>query len=342
MPTPPLPDRSEPEDARSAAGGPAIVTTLRDAGPLLDRFIAWHRAAGFARLYLVFDDPADPDAARVASRDGVTVIIHDAVLRNAWTAQPMFAALADSIDTEVMARQILNVAVVMDRARRDGCSWLLHIDIDELFWSPDQSVADHFAALESEAFDVVTYRNLEAAPEADEIDDPMGQVTLFKVPPDRLPTLPQAPLRQALQASPRFRQGIFNLYSNGKSAVRLDRPGLEPFGVHDFGRPRGVAARATSARHFILHYACCGFQAFVDKYRRLGRFEDRWWGRYDIAAAIGPFHLQARDVVMGGDPAATLAFYRARVAITDPVESGRLIAAGVLERITGPARLLRG
>lgn len=342
MPMPPLSDRSEFEADRSARGGPAIVTTLRDAGPLLDRFITWHTAAGFARLYLVFDDPADPDAARVSGRPGVTVIAHDAVLRDAWTAQTMFAALGDSTDTEVMARQILNAAVVMDRARRDGCSWLLHIDIDELFWSPDQSLADHFGALEAEAFEIVTYRNLEAAPEADEIDDPMGEVTLFKVPPDRLPTMPQAPLRQALQASPRFRQGIFNLYSNGKSAVRLDRPGLEPFGVHDFGRPHGGTTRATSARHFILHYACCGFQAFWDKYRRLGRFQDRWWGRYDIAAAIGPFHLQARDVVMNGDEAAARAFYRARVAIEDPVEAERLIAAGVLERITGPARRLRG
>ena len=48
MPEPLLSDRSEFEDARPADGGPAIVTTLRDAGPLLDRFIAWHRAAGFA------------------------------------------------------------------------------------------------------------------------------------------------------------------------------------------------------------------------------------------------------------------------------------------------------
>lgn len=336
------PSRSGFDADRPAHGGPAIVTTLRDAGPLLDRFIAWHRAAGFARLYLVFDDPTDPDAVRAEDQPGVTVIVHDAALREAWAALPMFAGLAGSVDAEVMARQILNVAVVIERARRDGCSWLLHIDIDELFWSPDQSVADHFAALEAEAFDVVTYRNHEAAPEADQIDDPMAQVTLFKVPPDRLPTLPQAPLRQALQASPRFRHGIFNLYSNGKSAVRLDRPGLEPFGVHDFGRPHGGVTRAVSARHFILHYACCGFQALVAKYRRLGRFQDRWWGRYDIAAAIGPFHLQARDVVMSGDEAAALAFYRARVAIQDPVEAERLIAAGVLERIDGPARLLRG
>ncbi|WP_207869618.1 glycosyltransferase family 2 protein [Brevundimonas goettingensis] len=339
---PPSSAGSEPVNDRPARGGPAIVTTLRDAGPLLDRFIAWHVAAGFARLYLVFDDPADPDAVRVASRPGVTVIVHDGALREAWTAQSVYAGLADSIDTEVMARQILNAAVVMDRARRDGCSWLLHIDIDELFWSPNQSVADHFSALEAEPFDVVTYRNLEAAPEADEIDDPMGQVTLFKVPPERLPTLPQAALRQALQASPRFRTGIFNLYSNGKSAARLDRPGLEPFGVHDFGRPQAGTARAISARHFILHYACCGFQAFLAKYRRLGRFQDRWWGRYDIAAAIGPFHLQARDVIMTGDEAAALAFYRARVAIENPAEAERLLAAGVLERIIGPARLLRG
>ena len=316
------------------------MTTLRHAGALLDPFIAHHLALGFSRLYLVFDDPADPDLARVADSPGVVAIPGDDAHRLAWRELPLFAAMGPSVEREVMARQVLNASLAMRRARQDGCDWLLHIDIDELFWSPHESAADHFGALKTAPFDVVVYRNYEAVPEADDVADPMREVTLFKTPPARLARLPAASVATVVARFPRFATGPFNLYSNGKSAVRLRAEGLEPQGVHIFGRPGGSTPHAVSDQHFILHYACCGFQTFVDKYRTLGRFADRWWDRYDIAAAIGPFHLQARDVVMGGDRDAALAFYRDRIALEDPEAVATLIAAGVLERITGPADAL--
>ena len=62
----------------------AIVTTLRDAGPMLDSFVTYHLRNGFARLYLFFDDPADPDLARLAGHPMVSAIAHDEVLRERW------------------------------------------------------------------------------------------------------------------------------------------------------------------------------------------------------------------------------------------------------------------
>jgi hypothetical protein len=89
----------------------------------------------------------------------------------------------------------------------------------------------------------------------------------------------------------------------------------------------------------ILHYACCGFEAFLQKYARLGGFDDRWFGRDDIAAAIGPLHLDSRDAVARGDEAA-LDFYRRRIAIEDPVRAQALVDEGILVRFPQPARLL--
>jgi len=68
----------------------------------------------------------------------------------------------------------------------------------------------------------------------------------------------------------------------------------------------------------VLHYACCGFDAFWTKYATLGRFADRWWGEHDIASAIGWFHLDARDVVMSGNREDARNFYRERCVLADP------------------------
>lgn len=112
-----------------------------------------------------------------------------------------------------------------------------------------------------------------------------------------------------------------------------------PKGVHSFVRP-GQYASAQSPQQFILHYACCGFSAFWQKYRRLGRFSDQWWDKYDIAASIGPFHLQARDAVMAGDREQARRFYRERAMIDDAALIGELTRHNLLQRIDEPANIL--
>lgn len=325
------------------AGGPAIVTTLRNAGAFLDDFIAWHQAVGFSRLYLVFDDPADPDFARVAGRPGVEAVAGDDAWRAGWRGSPLFADMAASVDQEVMARQLLNASMIADRARRAGLDWLLHIDVDELFYPAGGDARALFDALRNALVDVVAFPNLEAVPEHEVVDRPFADVTLFKAPVAHMRRIVSGDpvLADALRRSPRFGAGFFNLYSNGKSAVRLASAGLQPFGVHDFDRSDGGARRLSSTDAVVLHHACCGLETFKAKYRLLGGFADRWWNRYDITAAIGPFHLQARDVVMSGDDRAIAGFYRARVAMTDPAEVAFWERPGLLRRLPGPSRLLR-
>src|SRR5215469_6029626 len=161
----------------------AIVTTLRNAGSVLDSFIGYHLSIGFGHLYLFFDDPNDPDLPRLAGNPAITAIAHDADLRNRWRELPQYREQSAFLDREVMARQVLNTEVAMEMARGDGFAWLLHIDSDELFYSPYESAAAHFQSLENQAFETVQYMNYEAVPERDEIGDFFREVDLFKVPP---------------------------------------------------------------------------------------------------------------------------------------------------------------
>jgi hypothetical protein len=141
------------------------------------------------------------------------------------------------------------------------------------------------------------------------------------------------------QSVPQLRP-FFRFYHNGKSAVRLSGDGPCTAGVHRFRRAAGAIIAIQSSRQFILHYPCCGFDTFWTKYVALVRFADKWWDAFDIAAAIGSFHLEARDVVMRGDRDAALAFYGERVAITDPPQAERLIELGVAARLASPKQII--
>ncbi len=321
-------------------GQAAIVTTLRNAGRVLDSFIAYHRAIGFARLYLFFDDPADPDLPRIAAHPFVTAIPHDSRLRDRWRALPDYAGHAAFIDREVMTRQALNAALAMELARADGLDWLLHIDSDELFFSPTQSAAEHFRSLEDQPADTMLYLNFEAFPEADDIGDFFREVDLFKVPRELNPNPVTPALLSTLKATPQLHPDFFHYYGTGKSAVRLSAPGMQPNGVHHFAHPRGEYRMAEARAQFVLHYPCCGFEAFWTKYVTLGRFADHWWEKYDIAASIGRFHLEARDIVATGDREVARSFYRQRVAIGDKARLDALLRLGVVTRFRAPQQIL--
>lgn len=324
---------------RSSESKAAIVTTLRNAGHVLDLFVAYHRAIGFAHIFLFFDDPADPDIARARAMPDVSVFACDAALREIWKTLPRYQLYGAAIDSEVMSRQLLNVDYAMGLARERGCEWLLNIDVDELFFAPNQRVGEHFAALRTTPIETVHYLNYEAVPERDEIGDYFREVDLFKLPLGAVQQHLPEPLASAQHITPQLKP-YFHFYSNGKSAVRLTDAPPPPMSVHQFRHANRSTVAVTSKGQFVLHYACCGFETFWTKYSTLGRFDDRWWGQHDIAASIGTFHLEARDVVMSGGREQALAFYRERLAINDKRRADELIRLGLLTRIEEPRQII--
>ena len=318
----------------------AIATTLRDAGAMLDSFVTYHLHIGFAHLFLFFDDPSDPGLERFARHPKVTAIPHDSQLRKLWAALPEYRAGSEFAGSEVMARQVFNAALAMDLARQKQCDWLLHIDADELFFTPRQSAAEHFSQIHALAADTICYQNFESVPEKVDIADAFREVDLFKVPPELGPGLIADECRALLENTPQIPARRFHFYRNGKSAVRLSAQELRPNGVHKFINWNGTTREAHARGAFILHYACSGFDAFWQKYVTLGPFADRWLNSYDIRSTIGPLHLDARDIVAAGDREAARAFYRERIAIEDAERVRQLIQHGILTRIPEPGELL--
>ena len=333
----------------------AIVCTLRAAAPVVDSFIRYHLALGFAHIFLFFDDPLDP-AIDIAARHGaarVSVIRDGQELFGEWRKCAQFPHFVPHLSHEVMARQCLNVEVAVQLALARGYDWLLHIDADELFHCPGQDAGDHFARLAASGVERAVYPNLEALPEAIEVTDWFRQATLFKVNRNLLPGGRFSPAQAGLAARfAQFPHNFFLFYSNGKSAARL-RPGLVPDGVHRFSATMVPRAGQSAARlppiqeHVIadcriLHYACIGFSNFVVKYRILGRFGDRWFDRVPITDSISDFHTAARDVIASGTRQQALDFYRGRAMIEDPHAIATLIRAGLLLRVPGPAQWLNG
>lgn len=318
-----------------------IASTLKDAEAVLEYWIRYHLAAGFARLYLFFDDPDDASIEIARKFDAVTAITNDANLHKLWESTAIYShpERFKFRDTEVMTRQCLNAEVAIGMALDAGLDWIVHIDLDELFYSPVISVAEHFDAMSRANIEYVTYLNYEAMPEKFEVSNFFRDVTLFKRNPAMFPEgKPTAHQKQLLESIPNFRHQYFLYYPNGKSAARL-RPDLVTSGVHYFGIAGQDLEPNISEDPAILHYPCCGFDHFWQKYKTLGPIADKWHDHWDIRSLIGPFHLDSRDIVKTGDKDAARAFFSERVMLSEPLDINALIDANLLVRITDPSTM---
>lgn len=340
----------------------AIATTLRDAHKVLDFFLEYHLSIGFDHIFLFFDDPLDPSLDMVNNRSAVSLFSTGLELEQEWKKAPSYDKVRGFIDDHVMARQILNTETALRKALDLGIHWLLHIDIDELFYTPRQSLKEHLRALKNLGLQGMTYPNHEAVPEQFEVDHYFRDITFFK---KNLSVIPPEQRQQ-------YRRFLY--YSNGKSVTRV-RPGVAAGTVHNFTLPEEtlwpqrllypyrkgplrllhvpknprflstgqtmisrILARSMANRPAILHYPCCGFENFWNKYLILGKFPDKWFDRLEIGRLL-PFHLEARDIVLNEGRQAAKAFYKERVMMLDQENIDRYLATGLGCRIEGPARL---
>jgi hypothetical protein len=329
----------------------AVVTTLINADKILGSFIKYHQSIGFDHIYLFFDDPNDKAIEKIRSIPNITITRNDDQLKKRWQKTKLYQTKKEYrnyIDSEAMSRQMLNMAVACQMAQEDKIDWLLHIDIDELFYLPNQSVSEHFEELTRNDIASVQYLNYEGIPEEFEIEDFFKDVTLFKKNPGHYSFV------QQYQYKGRGRNDYFNYYKIGKSAARVDR--IDVPLLHDvIVKNEKIKLRTrfyryqNSARTFfkkiynsrtpqfpaILHYPICGFGHFIDKYLVLGNFEDKWFGKIDVI----PFHKKSRDIVMAGARVPAEKFYMENVMMEKTVLR-RLLEEGVIMRIERPSELI--
>ena len=133
----------------------AICSTMKNPSKdVLQSWLSYHFSIGFSLVLLFLDDPSDDLSAAtsemVAKQFGSEVLItrHDEMLRKEWESLTIFADYRQKLDDQ-MARQILNAEVAVGIARKKKISWLLHIDGDELFFTPALDARPHFDMLSS-------------------------------------------------------------------------------------------------------------------------------------------------------------------------------------------------
>lgn len=324
-------------------------------------FVSYHLGLGFSRIYLFWDQcqysrirgeeaGIDPMATLASQMDGVTVVIcDDSWFQERRSASAVWEQWGPHLETDVISRQVFGIEAALSQAKRDGMEWMLHIDVDEVFYHPSTLAEDappldarfYFASVPEEV-DEVTFLNLEAAPEVDTMHDYFKQVTLFKRPPssvdaDHLARHWQHDRRQNCH---------YVAYTNGKSAVRLNRGGtVIPAGSHRYIEAPGSGRKllrhtATIDRDpCILHYVNCGYEQWLIKYQVIGPFPDRWFGQVLIPLH---FHLKSRDAVHYGEAGEARGLYESVILFDDEAEVEGLLREGLLQRVTGVQSRLAG
>jgi hypothetical protein len=95
-----------------------VVTTVRAPEEQILAFVAHHLALGAARIWVYFDDPADPAHDRIARLPRITAI----------RCTDWYWALRGGRDRRHQSRQVQNARHAQHRCRLD---WLTHVDVDE-------------------------------------------------------------------------------------------------------------------------------------------------------------------------------------------------------------------
>jgi len=236
-----------------------IVTTVKNPHQLND-WITYHLKIGFNKLYIVFDDENE-DTNYIINNDNIQIFKNDNNWKKELTQLPNMKYYVNDTK-EVMSRQIANFENARNYAKKDNIDWLLHIDADELFYDENDDLNTIF----DNKYDIINFQNLEMIPDRDNYDNCFKEGVNFKINPR-----------------------IFNAYSNGKSAVKVNS-GATIAGVHDF--VGGTKTFSNVGK--ILHYPSCNFNEYINKYKILGKFDDKWWNSVKIPFK---FHTESRDLI---------------------------------------------
>jgi len=234
-----------------------IVTTVKKPHKF-DDWIKYHLKIGFTKLYVVLDDENED----ISYPSDKVVFIKNNKNWKKELSELNMGMFYDQYDKEVMSRQVLNYANVKKIAIKDNIDWLLHIDADELFYPESGSLSSIF----DNKYDVIRFENLEMLPMNDNYENCFVEGIHFKT-----------------------NKYIYVAYTNGKSALKVTSNSVIN-GVHGFSG--GISHDSDSGK--ILHYPSCNFEEYINKYKILGKFNNKWWDQIDIPIV---FHTESRDII---------------------------------------------
>jgi|GEM_PF-1101058 len=296
-----------------------IVTTVADAKQHIEQFINYHLNIGVEHIYVFVDDNCEATLAICERKKNVTAIPNDERLHKLWIYTPIYRDYIKraNMHAEVMVRQELNVFVATGFASQDGISWLIHLDIDELFFLNGNTLSTHFNRLTAENKSGMVYLNYEAIPTSENTNTIYTATNHFKINFFRrnhwIFTSEQ---KHFLSKTPWLNEKYFRYYQNGKSAFSTETS-IVVNDVHTIHSNTGSVSFATNRDPIILHFPCVSFDQYLTKYKRLGNFSDLWNGKARAGDYIDTFHLQSRDTLHNSGEKALLDLYRSDILFNE-------------------------
>ena len=233
----------------------AIVSTVRTDESTLTRFLNYHFRCGVDRFFLFFDDPNDPGIERVQLDKRVHFVRCDS---DHWSRFRL------ATNSPLEERQLCNTAQALQMARYEGIDWLLHIDTDELLFTPGHQLHRY---LESHGKDVhaITFRTLEAIPKARYANHVFEEIRWFKKPRSRIPGAGK--IARLLGCARLFVNGFIKGHDIGKTVVKTSAP-IVAIGVHTAIASDRAFRSMVATDAYLLHFDCCTFDDWLLKWRR--------------------------------------------------------------------------
>lgn len=246
-------------------------------------WISYMQEIGIRKFYLLYDG-SDSDAVRWLEKIDSVELIHihspfasemdEAVWRSysnhtrQWSGKPGNYQLMFKqgfCQEEALRRAKLTLHSDAEvNVRSKPLNWILHLDPDELILpgDPEGSLIGELERLPA-WIPSIRFMNFEAQYEAGGMENRFEQATLFRAHKHFITP-------EAFAHRSRYKLGnnsaFLNVYANGKSAVRIDAPGVRSSGPH-FWRgsqserwkspknPRGLWENHVSDTTVVLHYA---------------------------------------------------------------------------------------
>jgi len=249
----------------------ATLTTLK--GPLKETllFVRYHLSAGIEKMFLFFDDPADPAIASLRDNPRVDCVPCD---RHHWGS-------TDPRPLAIEERQHYNAWRGLRLAREQGFDWVIHIDSDELVYSKC-GLERLFGTLDP-SVQVLHFPTLEAIPEKLAFENVFAEARFFRVAAPQVHGRKheRIKLRLRLESYQRLRPVVALLNDRdffgesfllghvlGKSATRANAP-VASIWNHYPNPVEGETLRTKVAKEaWLLHYDACGFDAWATKWKR--------------------------------------------------------------------------
>ena len=232
------------------------VSTVRELQINLKMFVDYHLNCGVDRMFLFFDDPADESIEHFQYNDRLACIPCDAAH---WAA----SRLPDRSSIE--ERQIHNASLALELARREGIDWIIHIDSDELVFTPEQHLKLHLQHA-GENVDAVTFPTLEALPKLKYNGHFFEEIHWFK---NAKSIIPHAEgIARVMGCRRPFEYGYFRGHTIGKTATRVGSS-VASIGIHlPIACDGGELRIKNSSEAFVLHFDCCTFDDWKLKWKR--------------------------------------------------------------------------